>query len=37
MPTRNFKKKLLKKKEENKKEIVNVDDDYDKIDLDWVD
>ena len=35
MPTRNFKKKkFIKKKEENKKEIVNVDDDYDKIDLD---
>ena len=35
MPTRSFLKNLLKKKK--KKGIVNVDDDYDKIDLDWVD
>ena len=36
MPTRSFLKNLLKKRKK-KKEIVNVDDDYDKIDLDWVD
>ena len=32
MPTRSFFKKLFKKRK--KKGIVNVDDDYDKIDLD---